>query len=305
MEQQRDFKGVWIPREVWLDDRLNALEKIILVEIDSLDCEETGCFASNDYLAEFCQCSLTKVSLSIKKLTDIGYVYVESFNGRTRILKSRLSKNERQTFKKCEAGFQEIKENNIIDYNKEIKINDNNNIKDNKKFLKEKESVAISHNSQNPRVVEPQEIIEDEAEPMALTTEVVEPKNEIAKQDDINFDEILNYWNSLDIIHHKKMTLKTQKKIKELIKNKELTLEELYFAMKRYNQMLKDENYFFKYKWSLEEFITREKGVKEFKDNGGKWLNYLNSPSGKRFEEQETFSNLDMSDWLGENKNVR
>ena len=94
--EQRDFKGVWISKEVWLDERLNALEKIILVEIDSLDCEESGCYASNEYLATFCQCSLTKVSLGIKKLITLGYIYVVSFDGRTRLLKSKQKKNERQ-----------------------------------------------------------------------------------------------------------------------------------------------------------------------------------------------------------------
>lgn len=110
-EQQRDFKGVWITKEVWLDTRLNALEKVILAEIDSLD-GENGCFASNQYIADFCQCSLTKVSTAISKLIELGYIYTESFDGRTRILKSRLSKFERQTFKNCDADFQKVKDNN-------------------------------------------------------------------------------------------------------------------------------------------------------------------------------------------------
>ena len=25
----RDFKGIWIPKEIWLDDDLNATDKII------------------------------------------------------------------------------------------------------------------------------------------------------------------------------------------------------------------------------------------------------------------------------------
>ena len=34
---ERDFKGVWIPKEVWLDERLSMLDKGIFAEIDSLD----------------------------------------------------------------------------------------------------------------------------------------------------------------------------------------------------------------------------------------------------------------------------
>ena len=140
MNQERDFKGVWIPKNVWLDNRLNALDKIILMEIDSLDFDEKGCYASNEYLAEFCQCSLTKVSLTISKLIELDYIYLESFNGRVRTLKSRLSKNESQTSKNCEAETQKMKgyksninENSNID-NKESIIN---NTKENpKKFKK-------------------------------------------------------------------------------------------------------------------------------------------------------------------------
>ena len=123
MEQQRDFKGIWISKEIWLDERLNALEKVILMEIDSLDNEETGCYASNEYLAEFCQCSVTKISTAISKLINLGYISMKSFNGRTRILKSRLSKIERQTCKNLKADLQNLKDNNIynniIEYNKE------------------------------------------------------------------------------------------------------------------------------------------------------------------------------------------
>lgn len=111
-ENERDFKGVWIPRTVWLDTRLNALDKIILTEIDSLDMSEKGCYASNKYIAEFCQCSETKVSTAISKLIKYGYLYVQSFDGRQRILKSRLSNFERQDIKKCESDFEDLKENN-------------------------------------------------------------------------------------------------------------------------------------------------------------------------------------------------
>lgn len=112
-EENRDFKGIWIPKEIWLDKRLNALDKIILAEIDSLDNDENGCFASNKYIAEFCGCSETKVSTAISKLIDLGYVLVESFNGRQRKLKSSLSNFERQGFKNCKAAFQNLKDINI------------------------------------------------------------------------------------------------------------------------------------------------------------------------------------------------
>lgn len=118
MENTRDFKGIWINKQIWLDKKLNALDKVILSEIDSLDSTEEGCYASNEYLADFCQCSPSKVSSSISKLIELNYIYVKKFDGRIRYLKSRLSNFGRQTSKICKADSQNLEEINI----------DNNNI---------------------------------------------------------------------------------------------------------------------------------------------------------------------------------
>ena len=126
-ENERDFKGVWIPRTVWLDDRLNALDKVILTEIDSLDNGERGCYASNKHIAEFCQCSETKVSTAISKLIKLGYITVQKFDGRQRELKSRLSKFERQGLKNCNSDFKNLKESNTSN-NTFINTERNNNI---------------------------------------------------------------------------------------------------------------------------------------------------------------------------------
>lgn len=134
----RDFKGIWIPRAVWLDTRLNALEKIILAEIDSLDNGERGCWASNKHLAAFCQCSERKVTEAISKLQELGYVYIQSFDGRNREIRSSLqtceaaSQNLRgrpaesaeQTSKDCEADPQNLRQRNTV-INTEINTNRN------------------------------------------------------------------------------------------------------------------------------------------------------------------------------------
>lgn len=126
MDNGRSFKGVWIPKEIWLDENLTILEKVILVEIDSLDTEETGCIASNEYLANFCNCTETKVSLAIKKLKELDLIEQVSFDGRKRILKSCLSKNYSLPLKKLKSAFNKVKAINI-DNNIDININNNNN----------------------------------------------------------------------------------------------------------------------------------------------------------------------------------
>jgi hypothetical protein len=69
----RDFKGVWIPKDIWLDENLTWMEKLLLVEIDSLDAEKV-CFASNDYFAKFFQLSKSRISDLIGQLVSKGYI---------------------------------------------------------------------------------------------------------------------------------------------------------------------------------------------------------------------------------------
>lgn len=118
----RDFKGVWIPKEIWLRTDLDAVEKVILAEIDSLD-NEDHCTAGNEYFAEFCQCSESKVSKTIKKLRDLKLIELVSFDGRHR--KIRVVKYTRQSSKIYEAESYENKANNIVNN----LINNKNNTK--------------------------------------------------------------------------------------------------------------------------------------------------------------------------------
>lgn len=70
---ERDFKGIWIPKEIWLNKNLTMQEKIFLVEIDSLD-NEFGCTAGNQYFADFFGISKTRASLVIQELIKKEFV---------------------------------------------------------------------------------------------------------------------------------------------------------------------------------------------------------------------------------------
>ena len=72
----RGFKGIWIPREIWLSKELTINEKVLLAEIDSLDNDE-GCFASNDYFATFLGLSKERTRKIIASLKDKGYISIE------------------------------------------------------------------------------------------------------------------------------------------------------------------------------------------------------------------------------------
>lgn len=72
----RGFKGIWIPREIWLSKELTIQEKVLLAEIDSLDNDE-GCFASNEYFGEFLDLSKERARKIIASLKNKGYISVE------------------------------------------------------------------------------------------------------------------------------------------------------------------------------------------------------------------------------------
>lgn len=75
MNYNRAFKGVWIPKEIWLNEDLNITEKIFLVEIESLD-NGQGCYASNGHFADFFQMSKGRCSQIIKQLEKKGFVTI-------------------------------------------------------------------------------------------------------------------------------------------------------------------------------------------------------------------------------------
>jgi len=114
----RDFKGVWIPKEIWLDEKLTWMEKLFLTEINSLD-NENGCFASNKYFAEFFQLSNGRVSQIINSLIKKEYLSVKYDRNGKEIIKRVLRilntgiKNIKQPIKNTKDGYLEnAKDNN-------------------------------------------------------------------------------------------------------------------------------------------------------------------------------------------------
>lgn len=73
----REFRGIWIPAEIWLTKELTVGEKLMYVEIESLDKLERGCFASNAHFAELFSISPSRVSEIISSLSSKGFVTVD------------------------------------------------------------------------------------------------------------------------------------------------------------------------------------------------------------------------------------
>lgn len=85
----RKFSGIWIPASLWLAEGLSPNLKVLLVEIDSLDNGERGCFASNAYFANFLQVSESQASRLINILVKKGLISSE-------LIKSKGKNNERR-----------------------------------------------------------------------------------------------------------------------------------------------------------------------------------------------------------------
>jgi len=122
---ERDFKGIWIPKEVWLNKELKIIEKLFLVEIDSLD-NEYGCFASNKYFSEFFGITKGRCSQVITKLKEKGLIDIR-FEKEGKVIIKRIIKvvnKLNKVFNKSSEGYLENDKDNNTIYN-----NTNNNIR--------------------------------------------------------------------------------------------------------------------------------------------------------------------------------
>lgn len=86
----RQFKGVWIPAEVWLDRSLSITEKVMMVEIGSLQDPVRGCYASNSHFARFFGLSSSRVSEIISALSSKGLLRVELIRDGRQVVERRV-----------------------------------------------------------------------------------------------------------------------------------------------------------------------------------------------------------------------
>ena len=82
---ERNFKGVWIPAEIWLDKRLTICEKAFLAEVDSFTGNGKTFHKTNETIQEEYGIAPRTVQRMVKKLVDLGMMK-STFNGRVRHL---------------------------------------------------------------------------------------------------------------------------------------------------------------------------------------------------------------------------
>jgi transposase len=117
---EREFKGVWIPAEVWLDPAMTLTEKALLAEIDSFSGNGKSFYKSNDTIVKEYGVSKSTIARAVKKLAEMGYVDVRS-DGRNRYITSRQGRVVKMTTqsgqKDVPAKSKSVTTNTIDKYN--------------------------------------------------------------------------------------------------------------------------------------------------------------------------------------------
>lgn len=105
-----------------------------------------------------------------------------------------------------------------------------------------------------------------------------------------SINNIFNHWNDCNIVVHKKITKNIEKAYKKVIK--EFTVDEINTAITNYSKIIKDDRYFFKYKWSLDEFLNR--GLTKFLDWKVCSTNFTKNTIGKA---KDTFNDYEQREY--------
>ena len=209
-EQQRQFKGIWIPKEIWLNKDLTFQEKIILVEIDSYDDGQVGCFATNKHFVNNFGINSSRISQIIQSLQRKNYITITyDFNGKE-IIKRYLHINRppyppKDGMSKINIGMLKnemgVCQFDKGGYVKKLKDNNTNNI----------------NNTNINNIYSP------------------------AKAEQIPYEEIIDYLNLKIDAHYKSTTQKTKDSIKARF-NEGFKLEDFKKVIDKMTMEWKDNN---------------------------------------------------------------
>ena len=85
-----ELDGVWIPKEILLNEELNDKEKIVLSIFLCLSSELGYCFAGNRYLSNVLGVTINRVSKIISSLKDKGFIEVNiNYDDEKKYIRSR------------------------------------------------------------------------------------------------------------------------------------------------------------------------------------------------------------------------
>lgn len=229
MGMSRDFKGIWIPKQVWFTKELSLQEKIFMVEIDSLNAkenEEKHCFATNKYFATFFGLSKNRCSSIIKELEKKGYITIAYKREGKEITEryidvsqkwNTLFRNQNLGIPKTDKGYSENSEEDNTKYY---------NTKDSNKdiYIEEVETVANKFKTICTLLPQPRKITESRKKAIKSILksysidEVIEVFNNVQNSEFLtvkwqaNFDWIFKPANFIKILEGNYKNKQTSKK---------------------------------------------------------------------------------------------
>lgn len=250
MENTRDFKGIWIPKNIWLNKNLTLQEKVFLVEIDSLDNDEKGCFASNQYFADFFGLSKERVrkviaSLIEKKMIRSNIIYKIGTN---EVEKRSLTLWLETTIPPGWKRPYPLVENDHY----------NNTFNDEEEKVKKEKFLDPKHPISTPPYIAP-------------------PPPLIVEKNGNTFTGVLK--DVLDSsVMYTHTSAETLAEVAKMINKGDV--DAFRNSLINYKKVLSDENFFFKYKWDIITFCKKQKGksmenYKRFLPEGDIWENYM------------------------------
>lgn len=99
---ENTFKGIWIPKDIWLCDELTPIQMLVLMQIHALD-GKFGCKLSNESIAEFFGVHKDTICDHIQNIKDKGFIEI-SYKDNNPSLGNRVIKCSRK-FKLITAGL--------------------------------------------------------------------------------------------------------------------------------------------------------------------------------------------------------
>ena len=243
----RSFRGVWIPRWLYLNRDLSWVEKLLVLEVYSLD-RGDGCFASNEYLSNFLGVSVGTIANAIGKLKANGFL---SING---------DGNDRRLCVVGEAGAA-FEEKPPTFMSQELSIP--NQVLD--CGLGGDEEIEIGANGET--------IGDGETEVKAGKEHIDTIKISKNKQQQVEI--VYDFWNSFGDNQgwrkHTKISYDIMMAVKEAVEH--YSVEDVCGAITNYAKVLLDDRYYWNHVWSLSVFLTVKHGVS--KDSPRKWYQFL------------------------------
>ena len=144
-----DLKGLWMPSEILINNKLSDKEKIILSMIIYLSKDKGYCFATNNYFSDILNVTVISISRIINSLKKKNYIKINmNYKSNSKEIENRqiIPSNEviNRYYQNCEYT---INKNDKTDY-QNCKIPINTNDKDIKRNIKNKKYICREYSEE-------------------------------------------------------------------------------------------------------------------------------------------------------------